>query len=97
MKKESEFQRELIKELHDILGECYVLKIDGYQGLPDLLVLYKDKWATLECKRSASAAHQVNQDIHVKRMDGMGFSRFIFPENKEEVLNELCESFGVSR
>ena len=90
-KKESAFQHELIKELKDRLPGCYVLKNDsGYlQGVPDLLVLYGDKWGTLECKRSADASHQPNQDYHVRHMDEMSFSRFIFPENKEEVLNEM--------
>lgn len=97
MKSEAKFQSELIHELHDILGECYVLKIDAYQGLPDILVLYKDKWATLECKKHENASIQANQEYHVGHMDEMSFSRFIFPGNKEEVLNELCEAFGVDR
>ena len=97
MKREADFQRNLVRELHDILGDCYVVKLDAYQGLPDLLILYKDRWATLECKRSGEAQHQANQDLHVRKMNEMSFSRFIFPENKEEVLNELCEAFGIDR
>ena len=93
MQKESKFQSDLIKELHDILGtDGYVFKLDCRQGIPDLLILYKSKWATLECKRSADASRQPNQDYHVSKMNGLSFSRFIFPENKEE---ELCETLGL--
>lgn len=94
MSKESKFQHDLIKEIKDRLPGSYVLKNDaGYlQGVPDLLVLYEDKWATLECKRDSHASHRPNQDYHVKAMDEMSFSRFIFPENKEEVLDEMVSA-----
>ena len=59
------------------------------QGIPDLTILYKNKWATLECKKSKNATHQFNQDDYVEMMNDMSFSAFIYPENKEEVLNEL--------
>ena len=96
---ESKFQSELIKELKDIFKGCIVLKNDATykQGVPDLLVLYKSHWAALECKRSVTANRQPNQVYYVKLMDDMSFSRFVCPENKEEVLHELYEAFGLSR
>lgn len=98
-KKESSFQSKLIKEIKNRLPGCYVLKNDaGYlQGVPDLLVLYEDKWGTLECKRSENAPHRPNQDIHVGRMNEMSFSRFIYPENKEEVLDEMVSTLRPGR
>lgn len=94
-KLESKFQSELIKELKKIFKGCLVMKLDaGYiQGIPDLLVLYKDKWATLECKKSANASKRPNQEYYVDMMNKMSFSRFVCPENKEEILNELRKSF----
>lgn len=94
-KLERDFQSKLIKEIKKMFSGCIVLKNDSsyIQGIPDLLILYKNKWATLELKRSASAKKQPNQEYYVGLMNDMSFSRFIYPENKEEVLNELREAF----
>lgn len=89
---ESGFQDKLINILHELFPGCLTFKIDK-QGFPDLLILYGDKWAALECKKGQKAAHQPNQDYWVSVMDKMSFSRFIFPENMEEVLDELERSF----
>ena len=93
--KENKFQADLKKELRAIFPGCIVTKLDSsdIQGVPDLLVLYKDKWATLEVKKSATAPHRPNQDYYVAKMNTMSFSRFIYPENKEDGLDELRESF----
>lgn len=54
---ESQFQSKLIKELKKLFPGCIVMKSDsGYlQGIPDLLILFNDKWAALECKQHAGA------------------------------------------
>lgn len=95
MKKESEFQASLKKELKKMFPGCIVTKLDAgcIQGIPDLLILYGKHWATLENKRSANAKKRPNQDFYVNKMNNMSFSRFIYPENKEEVLNELRKAF----
>lgn len=90
---ESGFQDKLIRDLKDIFVGCLVFKMDQIQGIPDLLVLYKNKWASLECKKSAKAKRQPNQEYYVGMMNEMSFSRFICPENKEEVLNDLRKAF----
>jgi hypothetical protein len=90
---ESGFQDKLSKELENRFPGCMVLKQDAFQGIPDLLVLYKNKWASLECKKNAKAKKQPNQEYYVGVMNDMSFSRFIYPENKEEVLRELSEAF----
>lgn len=92
---ESGFQDNLIDDLYDIFPGCIVTKLDSsyIQGIPDLLVLYEDKWAVLECKKSARAIKQPNQDYYVDKMNRMSFAAFIYPENKEEVLYELQRAF----
>lgn len=94
-KLERDFQKNLIKDLKKLFIGCIVTKLDSghIQGIPDLLVLYKNKWATLECKKSANATKQPNQEYYVGLMNEMSFSRFICPENREEVLHDLYEAF----
>lgn len=93
--KENKFQRELKKELKTKFPGCYILKTDPteIQGMPDLLILYKSKWATLEVKANEKSSHRPNQDYRVKELDQMSFSRFIYPENKEEVIDEMARLF----
>ena len=76
---------------------CIVTKLDSsdIQGIPDLLVLYKNKGATLEHKRSKNSPKRPNQEYYVEKMNDMSFSRFIYPENKDEVLNELKDIFDI--
>ena len=88
---ENKFKQELAREIKKRFPGSIVLHTDPneIQGLPDLLVLYEDKWAALEGKKSSNEPHRPNQDYYVDLMDKMSFARFIFPENKEDVLNEL--------
>ncbi len=94
-KLESKFQKELIDEIKREYPGCVVLKNDPdyIQGFPDWTILWKDKWAVLEAKRAKNARKQPNQDHYVEKLDEMSFSRFVYPENKEEVLNELRKTF----
>lgn len=93
--KENYFQKNLIKEIKKRFPGCIVLKNDPnyIQGFPDLTILYGNHWAVLECKRQSDSNRQANQEYYVSKLDGMSFSRFIFPENKKEILNELQRSF----
>lgn len=92
-KLESGFQDKLKEELKKLFPGCMIFKMDQIQGIPDLLILYKDKWASLENKKSAKAKRQPNQEYYVDLMNKMSFSRFICPENKDEVLEELKKVF----
>ena len=96
MKLEKDFQSNLKKELEKKFKGCIITKLDSsyIQGIPDLLILYKNMWATLENKKHAKAKKQPNQDYYVDKMNNMSFSRFIYPENKDEVVRELEEFFG---
>lgn len=91
---ERDFQAKLIKELKVMFKGCIIVKNDPnyIQGIPDLLILYNDRWAALEVKKSATAHHQPNQEYYVDLMDQMSFAAFIYPENKEEILYELQQA-----
>ena len=88
---ENKFKTNLIKEIKERLPGCIVLHLDPNekQGIPDLLVLYNDKWAALEGKKSANATHRPNQDYYVDLMNEMSFAAFVCPENRKEILDEL--------
>jgi hypothetical protein len=94
---ETQFQGKLIKELKERFPGAIVMKTNpGYiQGIPDLMIVYGKNWAALECKRSAKEHHQPNQDYYISKMNAMSYARFVYPENKEEVLNEIQRSFGA--
>ena len=89
--RENRFQSELIKKLKKTFPGCFVTKLDSSirQGVPDLLILYGDRWATLECKRDAKAPHRPNQDYYHETFNEMSFSAFIYPENEEATLDAL--------
>jgi hypothetical protein len=99
MALESKFQSNLIKELKCLFPGCMVLKNDSnyIQGIPDLLLLYKKHWAALECKRTADSSVQPNQPYYVDLMDDMSFAAFVYPENREEVLDGLQSAFRSRR
>jgi hypothetical protein len=96
---ESQYQKKLIRKLYKLFPGCIVLKTDSsyQQGIPDLLILWGDCWASLEVKPIASASRQPNQDYYVEQLDEMSFAAYIYPENEEEVLSALQQAFKSPR
>lgn len=92
---ENRFKTKLVKELKDRFPGCIITHLDPneIQGIPDLLILYKDKWAALEGKKTADASIRPNQLYYVDRMSEMSYASFICPENKERVLDEISQLF----
>ena len=92
---ENKFKTKLIGKLEKQFPGCMVFHLDPNetQGIPDLLVLHKDKWAALEGKKSVNASARPNQHYYVDQMNEMSYASFIYPENEEEVLNELSQIF----
>ncbi len=91
MRLENDFQAKVIKELEKRYPDAIVTKLDPnhIQGIPDLLILEGDRWAVLECKKSANEPFRPNQPYYLEKTNKMSFSAVIYPENKEEVLDEL--------
>ena len=92
---ESKFQSGLIKELKKRFQGCVVLKTDAnyIQGFPDLLILFRDKWAALECKQNKTSRFRPNQEYYISKLNDMSYASVIYPENMEEVLYEIQQTF----
>ena len=88
---ESDFQKNFIKKLKLHFRGCLVLKNDsGYlQGIPDLTILYGDRWAVLEVKRSANEAYEPNQEYYLNELGKWSYTATVYPENEEVILDEL--------
>lgn len=90
------YSSRLRMKLLDRFDGCVIIRNDpnsNLQGIPDLTVLYKDRWAMLEVKASAKAKTQPNQEYYVDKFNKMSFCAFIYPENEEEVLRDLQSTF----
>jgi len=95
---ESQYQAKLIKKLEKMFPGCMVLKTDLIrQGFPDLLIIWKKYWASLEIKASASSDLQPNQSHYIKELNKMSFATYIYPEIEEEVLSALQQAFKPPR
>lgn len=94
-KLEREFEPVLMDEIRRLFPGCVIVKNDAnyIQGFPDRTIFYRDRWAVLEVKKSEHEEHQPNQDDYVNQLNYMSFSRFVYPENKDEVLEELYRHF----
>ena len=90
-KLESDFQKQLRKDLEKIFPGCITKKMepDDPQGFPDLAVWWGKHYAILECKRSVSSPKRPNQDYYVNLFNEWSFSAFVYPENKEGVLHAM--------
>lgn len=96
---ESSFQSKLIRDIKKQYPGSVILKNDAnyMQGIPDWLILFRDRWATLEAKADEFSEHQPNQDYYVDLLNRMSYSSFVYPSNREQVLNELQFTLRPSR
>ena len=96
--KESDFQKKLIGQLEKRFPGSIIMKNDPtyIQGIPDLTMLYKNSFVAFECKRSANASKQPNQEWYVNEINKMGgIAYFIYPENMEETINDISRKLGI--
>jgi hypothetical protein len=97
--REGVYQNKLVRRLQDMFPGCFILRNDPLlnQGIPDILILFRNRWAMLEVKTHSRFVRQPNQDYWVSLFGEMSFAAFIYPENEEEVLDALQSTFGVRR
>lgn len=95
---EAEYQSRIINKVREMMPTCVVLKNDSsyMPGIPDLLILYRDRWAMLEVKLHPISRRQANQEYYVDYFDAMSFAAFICPEHEEAVLYDLQCTFGLN-
>jgi hypothetical protein len=98
--RESQYQARLIRKLEGMFPGCIILKNDAsyLPGVPDLIILFQDRWAMLECKRSDNIiVMRPNQKYYVDLLNTMSFASFINADNEEEVLYDLQCAWGFIR
>lgn len=97
--QERHYQAKLIKRIRVLLEGCFILKNDAsyLQGVPDLLILYRNRWAMLEVKASADEPFQPNQEYYLSMLDEMSFAAVIYPEIEEDVLHDLQSALSPRR
>lgn len=93
------YQRGLVKRIEEMFPGCIVMKNDPgeIQGIPDMLILYGNRWAMLEVKAAKNSPRRMNQFHYINMFNEMSFAAFINPDNEEEVLDALQSTFGPTR
>ena len=97
--RESKYSTEVRGRIENMFPGSITLKNDsGFrQGIPDVLVLWGDKWAMLEIKAKWNADTQPNQEYYVDLFNNMSFAAFLYPGNEQEVLDALQQAFRAGR
>lgn len=97
--RESQYQARLIRELEFRFPGCVILKNDAeyINGIPDLLILFNDRWAMLEVKADETSKIQPLQPYWIERLGSMSFAAFIHPSIEQEVLSGLEQALTSGR
>lgn len=93
VKLERDFQPEVVKRIKNEFPGCIIVKNDANykQGIPDLLILFRDKWAALEVKKTepGPSDYRPNQEWYIELLNEMSYASVIYPENFERVIDDL--------
>lgn len=91
MKKESEFEKEVVKYLKSKGCDVFKMRIAPgvAEGTPDRLFLKEGFWGFLEVKASKDAPFRPLQKEKIKKYNDWSYARAVYPENWEEVKAEL--------
>lgn len=99
-KLESGFKARVVEYIREeLLPGCILTTGNSasLQGIPDVFIVYYDKWAMLEFKRAYNSPHRPNQPYYVELLNDWSFAAFIYPENEEEVLSGLEQALRPRR
>lgn len=97
MRQERFFKSDIKKILKKRYPGSIILNLDpnDIQGIPDMLILFNNKWAALEFKRHNSSSKRPNQEYYVNKMSSMSYANFINPNNVDNILNDLDSHFEI--
>lgn len=88
MKKESAFEKEVVKFLKS--KGCDVFKMRyAPEGTPDRLFLKEGFWGMLEVKKSKDAPFRPLQPEKLERYNNWSYAKAVYPENWLEIQVEL--------
>jgi len=92
MTSESSFQKKIATWLRQ--KGCYVLTTTVNAGIPvgcpDIIALIPGGgWLALEVKKDAKSRFQPLQKETIAKLDGMYYSKAVYPENWDEIKLEL--------
>lgn len=93
---EGDYKTLLVKRMKSRWPDAIILKNDEQlcQGIFDLTIMYGPWYAAVEVKRSRTAKYRPNQEYYLQKVLDMGGLAFtLYPENEEEVLDEIQRSF----
>ena len=66
------------------------------QGIPDQIILHRNRWAAFEAKRDENSSCQPNQHYYIDMFNKMSYAAFVYPQNKEDFLYDLQQTFRFS-
>lgn len=95
---EGAFKRKIRKQVEAMIPGTVTVITDPTmcQGIPDrIFLLPNGRWAAVEAKISADANHQPNQDYWIEKLSEHGYASFVYPENLEDVLNDIQRASKV--
>lgn len=95
---ERKFEKQVCSELLEMFPGAVLLKLDPLyiQGIPDRLILFGERWASLEIKRLPTSHKQPNQEFYIKKLNNMSYASFLNIKNKELVYDRLQRLLGQS-
>ena len=88
---ESSFQSNMIDEILDAFPEAIVTKNDASYllGIPDVTILYRSRWAFIECKKEPRSRKQPLQSDYIEYAQTWSFGAFACKENWKAVREDL--------
>lgn len=89
---ESEFKNYTKKRIMDRFPNLdldFINTKPYHRSMPDVFIIGPGVWAALEFKRFEDSDYRPNQEYNILRLNKKGYATFVFPENLEEVLDEL--------